>query len=475
MRQTNLIDTVSRTLLKKDLLPTSNHVIVGVSGGTDSLALLHILAALRERMPLQLHVATLDHGLRGQAGADDARFVTEIAQAWELPVTAGTADVAALAQQQQIGIEAAARLARYEFLASVADQVGATHVAVAHNADDQVETVLFHLLRGTGLTGLGGMAYATPLPRRPDLTLIRPLLDVPRADLDAYCVEHGLQPRHDASNDDTTYTRNRLRHQIIPYLREVSPQIERNLRQLADIAHVEDDFADVALHHAINLHVTQEYSRIRLPRAIFKEMHPSLQRRFVLWAAHSLAAADNLGYIHTAAAVELALRGEVGTRAQLTDGLQLRNDYAQIVVEREDTPVSSDRPLLPVGAVIPVVIPGITQVESAWSLETSPTSFERVGIRLAVPDHAAVVLRGRREGDRIASLGLHGHHHKVTKWMIDWQVPRELRERVPLLVIDDEIAAIWWTPMPIISQKFAVTDEASWVVYFRFAKNIQEE
>ena len=475
MRETSLMYTVSRALLRKNLLPTSGRLIVGVSGGTDSLALLHILNALRDRLSIHLDVATLDHGLRGQAGADDAHFVSETAQAWGLPVTVGYIDVRLLAHEQHIGIEAAARLARYAFLASVADQVSATHIAVAHNADDQVETVLFHLLRGTGLTGLAGMAYTSPLPQRPDLTLIRPLLDVPRADLDAYCSERGLQPRHDASNEDTTYTRNRLRHQIIPVLRDVSPQIERNLRQLADIAHIEDDFVDAALHQAIDAHVTQSDRRIRLPRAIFKEMHTALQRRFVLWAARSLAAGDNLGYIHTAAAVELALRGEVGSRAQITDGLHLRNDYAWIVVEHEDTPVTADRPLLPLGTVIPVAIPGITQVKSSWTLEASLTPFEPRGIRLAISESATVMLRGRREGDRIASLGLHGHHHKVTKWMIYWQVPRELRERVPLLIVDAEIAAIWWTPMPIISQKFAVTDESPRIVYFRFARNIQQE
>jgi tRNA(Ile)-lysidine synthase len=380
--------------------------------------------------------------------------------------------VRALAQARQIGIEAAARLARYEFLASVADTCGASRIAVAHNADDQVETVLFHLLRGAGLTGLGGMAYVASLSGRPDLTLIRPLLDVPRADLNVYCSNHNLHPRHDASNEDVSYTRNRLRHQVIPYLRDVSPKIERNLRQLADIAHVEDDFADFALHQAIDPHITQTDGRIRLPRAIFKEMHSALQRRFVLWAAHSIATAEDVGYVHVAAAVELALRGEVGAVAQLTGGIQLRLDYAQVIVERENLPVTTDRPLLPPQVLIPVVIPGVTRIEPAWSLETSLAPFEFKSVKLAVPEGGVVVLRGRREGDHIASLGLHGHHHKVSKWMINWQIPRDLRERVPLLVIDGEIAVIWWTPMPIISEQFVVKTDSPRVVYLRLTRNL---
>ncbi|MFN8447334.1 MAG: tRNA lysidine(34) synthetase TilS [Anaerolineae bacterium] len=208
----NPATSVLHTLREHDLLPADALLIVGVSGGTDSLALLHIL----RRLGVRLHVATLDHGLRGAAGAADARFVVETAEAWGLPVTAGRADVRVLAKAQRLSIEAAARAARYDFLSSVAHEAGTQRIAVAHNADDQVETVLLHLLRGSGVGGLAGMAYAAPLPGHPDLMLIRPLLDVPRAALDAYCREHGLQPRHDASNADARYRRNRLRLDLDP-------------------------------------------------------------------------------------------------------------------------------------------------------------------------------------------------------------------------------------------------------------------
>ena len=380
MTEPSLIESVYKAMLRRNLLSASSSLVVGVSGGTDSLALLHILHSLRDRLSLRLHVATLDHGLRGQAGADDARFVVETARSWGLPFSTGYADVRALAQERGIGIEAAARLVRYEFLASVADQVGAPRIAVAHNADDQIETILLHLLRGSGLTGLGGMAYVSPLPGRPDLSLIRPFLDVPRADLDAYCREHDLQPRHDASNADTAYMRNRLRHQIIPILRDVSPQIERHLRQLADIAQIEDTFADFILHQAIEPHLTRSEGRIALPRAIFEGMHLALQRRFVLWAAHSISEAEDVGYVHITAAVDLALRGEVGARAQLSGGIQLRLDYETVVVELDDTSISDDLPLLNLGDVIPVAIPSETFVSANGWLLVSPSPLEESGL-----------------------------------------------------------------------------------------------
>ncbi len=439
----NLRDAVIIAHTKHNLLPLNAVLIAGVSGGTNSLALMHLLASLRDPLGFRLHVATLDHGLRGEAGAADARFVTAMAQAWDIPVTVGYADVSALANQRQIGIEAAARIARYEFLAGVAREQGAARIAVAHNADDQVETVLLHLLRGSGLSGLAGMTHAAPLPGHADLTLIRPLLDLPRADLAAYCRANGLLPRQDASNDDLTYTRNRLRRELIPQLRAISPQVERRLLQLAEIARAEDDLADSAFHAAVDAHVRREAGRIRLPRDLFVSLHPALQRRFVIWAA---GRPENLSYERIAAAVDLALNGQVGARAQLKGGVQLRVDYDAVIVERDSAPRGADDlPLLPPGASIPVVIPGETPIGAGWWLIASLSEPDgEPSLRLSIPDGASVVLRTRREGDRFAPLGLEGHTQKLAKWMIDAKVPRALRDRLPLLVIDGEIAAVGW-------------------------------
>ncbi len=400
-----------------------------------------------------MHAATLDHGLRGDAGADDARFVIETAQRWNIPATAGYADVAALAAERGLSIEAAARAARYDFLAAVAHETGADRVAVAHNADDQVETVLLHLLRGSGVSGLAGMAALASLPGHPDLLLIRPLLDVARADLDAYCQDHDLHPRHDASNDDQRYTRNRLRHDLIPHLRDLSPQVERRLLQLAEIAAVEDDFVSAALQAAIETQITRTSDRVSLPRATFASLHPALQLRFIITALAELDAAD-AATIHLRAAADLALTGQVGAIAQFPHGLRLRVDYNDIYVERE-TAANDDRFLLPAGAAIPLVAPGVVDFDR-WRLETAPISSDAAAVELNVPEGAVLTLRGRRAGDRFAPPGLGGHTQKLSKWMIDHKIPRNLRERVPLLVVDDQIAAVYWN---------------GWFVSARFSEN----
>ncbi|HYO89770.1 MAG TPA: tRNA lysidine(34) synthetase TilS, partial [Candidatus Limnocylindrales bacterium] len=200
------------------LFPRGTTLVLGVSGGADSLALLHALAALRRRLGLTLIAATLDHGLRGRDGAADAAHVDALAEAWHVPVVVGTADVAALAVQQRAGIEEAARNARYAFLAEVARSHGAGRIAVGHHADDQAETVLMHLLRGAGLDGLGGMRPLAPVPGAPDLMLVRPLLGVTRAQIAAYCARHDIAARDDATNADTALTRGWLRHELLPLM-----------------------------------------------------------------------------------------------------------------------------------------------------------------------------------------------------------------------------------------------------------------
>ena len=459
----NLPLSVNSTLQTHNLVEHGGLIVVGVSGGTDSLALLHLLAGLRQSLGIQLHAATLNHGLRGDAGADDARFVVATAQRWDIPVTAGYADVQALADERRLSIEAAARAARYDFLAAVARDTGADRVAVAHNANDQVETVLLHLLRGSGIGGLAGMAYRAPLPGHPDLLLIRPLLDLSRADLEDYCREHDLQPRYDASNDDQRYTRNRLRHDLIPHLRDLSPQIDRRLLQLAEIAAVEDDYLTAALQMAVESQVKRTADRVSLSRAVFASLHPALQLRFIITALAELDAADATT-IHLRAAADLARTGQVGAVAQFPHGLRLRVDYADIHLERAGAkPPPSADVLLPADAVISVAVPGETSLE-AWRIETRRTLMDAPAVGLSVPAGAALMLRGRRAGDRFALPGLDGHTQKLSKWMIDHKVPRDLRDRVPLLIVDDQVAAIYWRGW-VVSVHFSVMTSGNELIY----------
>jgi tRNA(Ile)-lysidine synthase len=313
------------------------------------------------------------------------------------------------------------------------------------------------------------MSYSAPLPGHSDLTLIRPLLDVPRSDLDAYCRENGLTPRQDATNDDTSYTRNRLRRETLPYLRGLAPQIDRRLLQLSEIAALEDDFVDEALHKAIDTYVEREEGRINLSQGWFTHMHLALQKRFILWAARELGA-DDVSYERIAAALKIVRHGQTGQRVQLKDGIHFRRDYRYVVIEREDKRLSDDFAdrLLDANEV-PVTIPGRTRINKEWFLVASLETLDEPDMRLSLSGNAQVILRRPREGDHFPPLGMNGHILKVNRWMSNHKVPRDVRNLVPLLVVDGEVAAIYWITWTV-SEHFAVKPDSSRIVYFLLSR-----
>jgi tRNA(Ile)-lysidine synthase len=211
-----------------------SHVLLAVSGGADSVAMLRCIAAIKARAGGQghLYAAHLNHGLRGEASNADAEWVRRLCEGLQIPLEIEKLDVAATAQEQGDGWEAAARSVRYAFLRSVAERLGARYVAVAHTADDQVETVLHRILRGTGIQGLRGIPFARALS--PSVALVRPLLKIRRQQVLTYLTDIGQDFRTDASNADVQFTRNRLRHELLPLLRaNFNAEIDNTLLRLA--------------------------------------------------------------------------------------------------------------------------------------------------------------------------------------------------------------------------------------------------
>ena len=370
-------------------------VVVGVSGGPDSLCLLHLLRRLAPELRLWLHVAHLHHGLRGAEADADAAFVAELADCWGLPCTVGRADVAALAREAGLSLEEAARQARYRFLAEVAEAGGASTLAVGHNADDQAETVLMHFLRGSGAAGLRGMLPRTPLddyrlfqavpcrmrprihecprarfanswfhswtaqppsvsrtdgdtgdpppssdprvPASPRLHLVRPLLSIPRADIEAYCAEYRLAPRTDRSNEDTTFFRNRLRHELLPILETYNPGIRDVLAHTAEVLAGDHAVLSRAVEAAWTTLVSVEGpDEVRFSLPIWRGLPLGLQRATLREAIHRLRrSVRDINWEHVERAVWLAREGHTGQAATLAAGLELQIGYDSLRVAGE--------------------------------------------------------------------------------------------------------------------------------------------
>ncbi|MEQ8673557.1 MAG: tRNA lysidine(34) synthetase TilS [Aggregatilineales bacterium] len=469
----SLILHVRKFFEQQESIVPINPLIVAVSGGIDSLALMHILSQISKSMPLNLYVATLDHGLRGDAGQADREVVEALADRWGIVCIGGSADVVALAQAWQTSIENAARRARYTFLAEVARQTGAKTIVTAHHAGDQAETVLMRLLRGAGTAGLGGMKAIAPLPYQPELSLLRPLLAITKADLAAYCAENDLIPRHDATNDDDKPLRNFVRLRVLPKLREHNPNIETTLGRIAQTAQLDESFIESQYVQIVVPHLTNQDGAVLIDRTQFMRWHPALQRRCVARNVSKLLSdlADDSAhpqFEHIIHAVDVGMTGQVGTQAQFSGGIHLRVDYEYLVIEAINSPYSASiYPQLPEKLEILLEIEkNLTMQGAGWELYLSATPIEDANAMLFVPDGAQILLRTRREGDRFAPIGMKGHSRRLKSWLIDQKIPRQYRDLLPLLTINGEIAAILTYKRWFLSENFRYPTSDSTKIYF---------
>lgn len=458
----SLVDLLAQTIHSYRLIPPGACVLVAVSGGADSLALLHGLWALHPHLGFSPVVATFDHGLRGAAGATDADFVAALAAQYGLPVVRGVADAGALEALIRIhGVEGGARAARYEFLSRAAHQAGADRVATGHHAGDQAETVLLHLLRGTGLRGLGGMNPLSAFPGDLALALIRPLLTATRAEIMRYCAQHHLTPRADVTNDDPAFLRNQIRHDVLPRLAAINPQIEAALNRLADNARTDDAFIESQLDAFIESAVARSAGRWHIDRDAFDRLHPALKRRCIARAAADLG--GMIDHAHILAAIE------ADHKLSLPRGLTLRIEAGALWLEQADAPpLPIAGPTLPPDTTLALTVPGITRLpQSSWVLHLSDQPLPGAAA-LAIPPDATLTLRTRRPGDRFAPPGLGGHTQKLKQWLSDHKVPHPTRARLPLLVADDAIAAFQLDTRWIIDARRFPSASSSRIIYAIF-------
>lgn len=471
----SLVQKITEFCQKNNLLAPHDHVVLGVSGGPDSLCLLDVLETMRPTFNLTLTVAHLNHQLRGADSQADEAFVRTIAAQRQLPLFVESVEVAAVAAQRKQSLEEAARQLRYAFLGRVARQVGAAKIAVGHNADDQVETVLMHFLRGTGLAGLRGMLPLTDLAQlrldpqdhlpssifhaqRPSsLFLIRPLLETSRREIEAYCQTRGLEPRQDFSNQDSTFFRNRLRHELIPQLETYNPNIRHILQRTAKVMAAEAEFLQeqLALAWQTIIH-SQSAEKIEIDLTPWRTLPLALKRSTLRHAVQTLRRSlRDINFEHIETAVNLIEKGSVGAKATLPQGLMLTLGYQTFVIAPEDVPLAPplpDQPYLRQIEPLALNLPGVTPLpDTKWQLRAIFLRPEQVQLDPlnqvdrweAYLDADIVgpqpVLRPRRPGDIFAPLGLGGHRQKVNEFMINKKIPAAWRQFVPLLVVAGQI------------------------------------
>jgi tRNA(Ile)-lysidine synthase len=445
-------------------------LVVAVSGGPDSICLLHVLFSLRKELGLRLHVAHLDHGLRGEESVGDAQYVLDLCHKLGVPVTIEQRDVRAYQEQHRLTLEEAAREVRYGFFADAADSIGAGCVAVGHTRDDHVETVLLHIIRGTGTRGLRGLQPVSRLHLAGiNLTVIRPLLIVSREETAAYCRRHRLHPRLDTSNLSPEFLRNRMRLELLPLLESYNPRIVEALARTARITADDIDVLDKVAQRHWRRTVQKEGNAIVFNRERFRKTAPGLQRVLLRMALEGL-----LGTLKDIEARHIegmlsVISKPAGKKVSLPFGLTFVVEYDRFRLERghDDT---APFPLL--DREYPLAVPGVTAIPG-WRIQAEVLS----GVQKADADNltalfdfrcvaGGIAVRPRRPGDRFQPLGMN-EEKKVGRFMMDAHIPQAWRSRIPI-VCDAE--KVLWVVGYRIDGRAKVTDGTKRVLRLRFER-----
>ncbi|HBT20668.1 MAG TPA: tRNA lysidine(34) synthetase TilS [Peptococcaceae bacterium] len=367
-----LIEKVKKTIEKFKLLNKGEKVLLGVSGGADSIALTHVMHRLKGEYDISLHIAHLNHMLRGEEAERDAQFVSAFAEKMGIDCTVGYADVALLAEREKLSLEEAARKARYEFLTGTAEKIGASKIAVGHHADDRAETLLLHLLRGTGPEGLEGI--------RPKYkNIIRPLIKVTREEIEIYCSEHNLSFVWDSTNEEVIFTRNKIRHQLLPMLKDYNPNIIEALNRTAEILLFENEYMDVETRKVFKEAVISEKDgqKLKLRLEKFLPLHTALQRRLIRYCYTLITGIEEgLEYKHVERVREFIFEGSTGKKIDLPGGAAAYKTYGSVVFFKENFDLNREG----VKYHRKIAVPGTTVIPEAGAvIKTEILSAEEVG------------------------------------------------------------------------------------------------
>ncbi len=436
---------------KELLLPTGERILIAVSGGPDSIALLHILKRLSVKYNWELKVAHINHGLRGEESETDAAFVKQLCVDWGIPCEVRRVDVLSQLHRWGHNLQTAARALRYEAIREIAITYSIHNVVTAHHGDDQVETLIMRLLQGTGPGGMAGIRFKSELL---GLKLIRPLLEMTKEELLTYIKQEGLAYRIDSSNEQLKYFRNEVRHSLLPSLLDLRPQAAQSIRKLARMNADEDDFLNTHVVSLMESKVRYREGRTISQRDLFIPMHIALQRRMIQIILRSLKLHQHhINY----AKIELireAILAETPTTLELHlgDGYVFRRSYETL--EWIQFPTQTHQIHSNYAHLIDMSQAGTCWIEgTGWQFVWRTVERNQID-EFNIPNqtiaqfdandlHGNLIIRSKKPGDRIELPDGSGSS-KLKELFINMKVPKSLRQIWP--IVADQQGAIIWVP-----------------------------
>lgn len=450
--------------------------LVGVSGGVDSVVLTNLL----KLSGIPFDIAHLNHGLRSSAKRDQ-EFVRKLAAAENVPLFMDAVDVPQFQKKLALSFEEAARVARYQFLMATAHENQFAGVIVGHHADDQAETVLMHLLRGTGIAGLSGMQYREMNPTfSTEIPVLRPMLGLWRSEIEDYADEYGLEFVIDESNNDTDIYRNSLRHRLMPMLEEYNPRVRQHLWQTSMIAHEAEQLLETMIEAAWEKVVIQASPQLLICHksqlfSLDKNLQPSLIRRFL---HHLLPSLRDFGYDLTITTLEMLAQPPESRHWQVMGEVYILDQGEYFLMGQETAilrylrsqyPQWDDGPTCyPLGESLYVLSNGMWIQAASYSAEgVGEKPWKAAAVTEAWLDmdclRLPLELRSFESGDSFEPMGMPGSHKKLSDYFIDQKIPQLVRNHYPLLCDQDGIV---WVVGERIADRCKITASTKNILHF---------
>lgn len=492
-----VIEIVKNTIQQNNLLKKDEHIVIGLSGGPDSVCLFHVLYQLRHDYAITLHAVHINHKIRPGAAEEDQAYVEEFCRQLEVPCSTFSYDVERIAKETGTSSEDAGRKLRYQSFYQVADSIAAetdktVRIAVAQNRNDQAETLLMRIMRGTGTDGLSGIEYARKGEN--GMQIIRPLLDVSRTEILQYCKENHLNPRIDLTNLEPIYTRNKIRLELLPYIeKNFNENIVLALNKLSKIAKEDKDYFRAKVDELITEYVeikrgtgttTQgdiDAGFAEIPLRVLAEQHPAVRHRLIIRIFSMLGLVKDISAIHLENADRLLKEGKTAVSTDFPFGYSLAISYGKVTFYKKGLKNHRqfEYKINKEGITNVVELNGRLKVKIMTKDEWfgKKMLLKSIGLPLnscfldydkIQKNNCSLILRPRQQGDYIVPLGMKGRK-KIQDLFVDLKIGKAERDRIPLVCLGPEVL---WVIGHRMSENFKVGDETEVIISLEYDRKL---
>lgn len=461
----NMKEQVFRDIKEHDLIKRGDNILIGVSGGADSIALLYVLLEIREEIDFNMFIAHVNHGVRGDEALEDEKYVEDTARKLGLPYFSKKVNMNEYAKLKKISSEEAGRELRYSFFREVLSKIGGGKIAVAHNKNDQAETLLLRLFRGTGTEGLRGMDYKNE-------DIIRPILGIEREEIERYLLDRNIEFKVDRTNLEPIYNRNRIRLEVLPYIQKhYNPNIIDTLWRTSQLMSIDNEFFEeysAKVYHKL-VRKKDKYS-IVLDSKDFRKEHKSIQTRIIRSCILELnGSLQGVTMKHIEDVMTLFLERGTGKSITLSNNLIAKTSYDDFIIEKfnREKPtdflykmnINSSNYIVELGYGFSVEIKPIDEIK----IDNANRYKKYFDYDKVIGD---VYIRNRRVGDRFVPFGMKGSK-KLKDYFIDEKVPKDERDKIPIITDDRNII---WIVGYRTSELYRITEDTKKVLIIQLIK-----